>query len=41
MVAEALDADPADQIARTIAQVIDEVIGGKRPCPHHVRDLGM
>jgi tetratricopeptide (TPR) repeat protein len=37
--AEALRRDPADQITARIVALIDGVLAGKRPCPHHVRDL--
>ncbi len=36
---DALARDPADQITTQIVRIIDEVLSGKRPCPHHVRDL--
>ncbi len=36
---EALAADPKDQITAHIVAVIDEVLSGVRPCPHHVREL--
>jgi Flp pilus assembly protein TadD len=36
---EALRRDPTDEITTRIARIIDDVLGGSRPCPHHVRDL--
>src|SRR5262249_6766690 len=36
---EALRRDPADRITAQIVRIIEEVLGGRRPCPHHVRDL--
>jgi Flp pilus assembly protein TadD len=30
---------PSDAITARIVAVIDEVLSGVRPCPHHVRDL--
>ncbi len=36
---EALKKDPRDKIIVHVVSIIDEVIKGKRPCPHHVRDL--
>jgi tetratricopeptide (TPR) repeat protein len=32
--------DPEDEITVRIMTIIDEVLNGTRPCPHHVRDLG-
>jgi tetratricopeptide (TPR) repeat protein len=37
---EALRRDPADEITAQIVRIIDEVLSGARPCPHHSRDLG-
>jgi tetratricopeptide (TPR) repeat protein len=37
--ADALRRDPADTITRDLVRVIDEVLAGTRPCPHHLRDL--
>lgn len=37
--AEALQRDPADAITAQIVRFITEVLDGKRPCPHHLRDL--
>lgn len=39
LAAEALRRDPDDNITRRIADVCRDVLLGKRPCPHHVRDL--
>jgi tetratricopeptide (TPR) repeat protein len=36
---EALGRDPKDEITAQIVTVIDEVLAGARPCPHHIRDL--
>jgi tetratricopeptide (TPR) repeat protein len=36
---EALGKDPADAITARIVGVIEEVVNGTRPCPHHARDL--
>ena len=36
---EALRRDPTDAITTHVARIIDEVLAGVRPCPHHVRDL--
>ena len=36
---EALRRDPADQITAHIVRLIDEVLAGVRPCPHHARDV--
>jgi tetratricopeptide (TPR) repeat protein len=36
---EALARDPADKITAHIVRIIEEVVGGNRPCPHHVSDL--
>jgi tetratricopeptide (TPR) repeat protein len=36
---EALARDPADQITTQIVRIIEEVLGGTRPCPHHMNDL--
>jgi tetratricopeptide (TPR) repeat protein len=36
---EALRRDPADATTAYLARIIDEVIDGKRPCPHHAKDL--
>jgi tetratricopeptide (TPR) repeat protein len=38
-IAAALTDDPANGITATIVRIIDEVLAGTRPCPHHVRDL--
>jgi tetratricopeptide (TPR) repeat protein len=35
----ALGRDPSDKITLHISQIIDEVLAGTRPCPHHGRDL--
>jgi tetratricopeptide (TPR) repeat protein len=37
--ADALRRDPADQITTQLVAIIDEVLAGARPCPHHTRDL--
>ncbi len=31
--------DPADKITAAIVRIIEEVLRGTRPCPHHIRDL--
>lgn len=36
---EALRRAPEDGITARIVTIIDEVVAGARPCPHHVRDL--
>ena len=36
---EALQRDPTDKITSKIVRIIDQVMAGKRPCPHHMRDL--
>ncbi len=36
---EALSRDPADAITAQLVRIIDEVVNGTRPCPHHARDL--
>lgn len=36
---EALARDPADKITAQIVQIIEEVLGGSRVCPHHLKDL--
>jgi tetratricopeptide (TPR) repeat protein len=36
---EALARDPADSITAQLVGIIEEVLSGKRPCPHHVKDL--
>jgi tetratricopeptide (TPR) repeat protein len=36
---DALARDRADEITAQIARIIDEVLGGRRPCPHHIKDL--
>jgi hypothetical protein len=36
---EALQRDPMDKITSGIVRIIDQVVAGKRPCPHHMRDL--
>jgi len=36
---EALRRDPADTITTQVVKIVDEVLAGARPCPHHVRDL--
>jgi hypothetical protein len=36
---EALRRDPADEVTAQIVRFIGEVLDGKRPCPHHARDL--
>lgn len=38
--AVALLHDPEDEITVRVMTLIDEVLNGTRPCPHHVRDLG-
>lgn len=38
-VREALRRDLGDQITARIGTIIEEVLAGSRPCPHHVRDL--
>jgi len=37
--AEALRRDPRDEITALIVRVIEEVLAGKRSCPHHVREV--
>jgi tetratricopeptide (TPR) repeat protein len=37
---EALQAKPDDQITASIVRIIEEVLSGARPRPHHVNDLG-
>jgi tetratricopeptide (TPR) repeat protein len=37
--AEATRRNPSDQITRQIVTIINEVLAGARPCPHHARDL--
>lgn len=39
VVIEALNENPDDQITERLAKLIKEVLDGKRPCPHHMRDL--
>ncbi|MCI0459334.1 MAG: tetratricopeptide repeat protein [Gemmataceae bacterium] len=39
VVEEALRRDPNDGITAHIGQLINEVLSGSRPCPHHVREL--
>jgi tetratricopeptide (TPR) repeat protein len=39
VVSYSLKLDPNDTITANIRQVIDEVINGSRPCPHHTDDL--
>jgi tetratricopeptide (TPR) repeat protein len=36
---EALARDPRDAITAQLVRIIEEVVGGRRPCPHHMRDL--
>lgn len=36
---EALARDPTDSITAQLVRIIEEVLSGTRPCPHHVRDL--
>jgi tetratricopeptide (TPR) repeat protein len=36
---DALARAPADAITAHILRIIEEVLSGTRPCPHHVRDL--
>ncbi|MGH7173961.1 MAG: tetratricopeptide repeat protein [Gemmataceae bacterium] len=36
---EALAQDPVDKITAYLMQVIEGVLGGTRPCPHHTKDL--
>ncbi len=31
--------DPADAITGHLVRIIEEVVGGRRACPHHVKDL--
>ncbi len=37
--ADALRRNPDDQITAQIVAIIEEVVSGVRPCPHHMRDL--
>jgi hypothetical protein len=36
---EAMARDPADAITVQLVRIIEEVLSGERPCPHHIRDL--
>lgn len=36
---EALARDPTDKITAHLVRIIEEVLGGTRPCPHHMNDL--
>jgi tetratricopeptide (TPR) repeat protein len=36
---QALRQDPEDTITADVIRIIEEVLGGTRPCPHHIRDL--
>jgi tetratricopeptide (TPR) repeat protein len=36
---DALARDPADEITAHLAGIIEQVLGGTRPCPRHMKDL--
>jgi tetratricopeptide (TPR) repeat protein len=36
---KAIAQDPADKITAHIVRIIEEVLEGARPCPHHIKDL--